>query len=334
MTTKIVILNWNGADHLRRFLPAVIDTTPDDVEIIVADNGSDDESLEILTQQFDGVTILSLDRNYGYAEGYNKALRQIDSDYYVLLNSDVQPNEGWLKPLIHLMNTHHDVAAVAPKILSFSSPGDFEYAGGSGGFIDFLGYPFCRGRILSTIEPDNGQYDDCREVFWASGACMMVRSRIFHELGGFDSKFFAHMEEIDFCWRAQLAGYKIMVEPKSKIYHLGGGTLPNNTPYKIYLNYRNNLAMLYKNLPKRSMPWIMFSRFVLDGASALVFLLQGHVSFVKSVFKAHIDFYKWHDTLCEQRIDIQQKAVSQPEYILNKSIIVSHALGRRRFSDL
>ena len=334
MTTKVVILNWNGSAHLRRFLPSVIASTPENVEIIVADNGSDDDSVEMLTQHFSGITVLALDRNYGYAEGYNRALAAIDSDYYILLNSDVEPAAGWIEPLVHLMNANRDVAAAAPKILSASSPSDFEYAGGSGGFIDFLGYPFCRGRILSTIEPDKGQYDDSREVFWASGACMMVRSRVFHELGGFDGRFFAHMEEIVFCWRAQLAGYRIIVEPQSTVYHLGGGTLPNNTPYKIYLNYRNNLAMLYKNLAPGRMPWIMLSRFLLDGASAAVFLLQGHVSFVKAVFKAHMDFYKWHKELRRQRHEIQDKATSQPRHIMGSSIILHHALGKRRFSDL
>ncbi len=334
MTTKIVILNWNGVEHLRRFLPSVIANTPEDVGIIVADNGSDDDSVDFLSRHFSGITVISLDKNYGYAEGYNRTLKLVDSDYYILLNSDVEPAPGWVTPLVKLMNAHRDVAAAAPKILSVVSPDRFEYAGGSGGFIDYLGYPFCRGRILSLVEKDHGQYDDRREVFWASGACMIVRGKVFHELGGFDGKFFAHMEEIDFCWRALLAGHKIMVEPASKVYHLGGGTLPNNTPYKIYLNYRNNLAMLYKNLAPKGFSITLFVRKLFDGASALAFLLQGRITFVSAIMSAHKDFYKWHKELKVQREEIQKNCVTRPANIFRRSIIVRYMLGEKRFSAL
>ncbi len=262
MEIKIVILNWNGRAHLERFLPSVVSHSTG-ASVVVADNGSDDDSAAFLRKHYPQVELLLLDKNYGYAEGYNRALEQVAADCYVLLNSDVEVEEGWLGPLAKLMASNERIAALAPKILSYDRPGYFEYAGASGGFLDAFGYPFCRGRILDTIEQDDGQYDTSRDVFWASGACMMVRADVFRKLGGFDGDFFAHMEEIDFCWRAQLAGYRIMVEPRSRVFHLGGGTLPNNSPRKLYLNYRNNLSMLYKNLSKRH---VMAAALYEDGA--------------------------------------------------------------------
>ena len=288
---KVVILNWNGRSHLERFLPVLVARTPG-ADIVVADNGSTDDSADFIRARFPQVELLLLDRNYGFAEGYNRALARIEADYCVLLNSDVEVTEGWLAPLVELLERDSAAAAVAPKIRSYANPGKFEYAGAAGGFIDFLGYPFCRGRILDTIESDRGQYDAPREVFWASGACMLVRSEVFRRLGGFDGDFFAHMEEIDFCWRAQLAGYRIRVEPRSTVFHVGGGTLPNNSPQKIYLNFRNNLCMLFKNLSPGTFWPVLFSRMVLDGMAALVFLVQGHPDFFKKVFRAHIDFHR------------------------------------------
>ena len=253
MTTKVVILNWNGAEVLPRFLPSVVAGTPPEVEIVVVDNGSTDGSVELLRRDFPSVRLITLDRNYGFAEGYNRGLDKLritnyelrisQTDYYILLNSDVETPPGWCEPLIEMLVARPDVAAVAPKVLSYAERGAFEYAGASGGFIDALGYPFCRGRILGTVECDAGQYDDAREVFWATGACFACRTDVFHSLGGFDASFFAHQEELDLCWRMWSAGWKIMVEPRSTVYHLGAGTLPPS-PQKLYLNYRNNLAML------------------------------------------------------------------------------------------
>lgn len=249
MRTAIVILNWNGRHHLERFLGSVTAHTAAPTRIIVADNGSTDSSLEFLAERYPQVERLRLDRNYGYAGGYNRALQLVDADCYVLLNSDVEVSEGWLEPLVAMLERDPEVAAVAPKILSYNARDTFEYAGASGGFIDILGYPFCRGRILSHVERDMGQYDTPREVFWASGAAFCCRADIFRRMGGFDADFFAHMEEIDLCWRMQIAGYKVMVEPRSRVYHLGGGTMPNESPNKLYLNYRNNLAMIFKCAP-------------------------------------------------------------------------------------
>ena len=252
MKVKIVILNWNGRAHLERFLPSVV-AHSGEASVVVADNGSNDDSVLFLREHYPQVELLQLDQNYGFAEGYNRALSRIEADCYVLLNSDVEVEEGWLNPLVARLAADEKVAALAPKIISYERKSDFEYAGAAGGFIDCFGYPFCRGRILDTIEKDQGQYDTAREVFWASGACMVVRADLFHKLGGFDGDFFAHMEEIDLCWRMQLAGYRVMVEPRSRVFHLGGGTLPNNSARKLYLNYRNNLSMLFKNLSRRSL---------------------------------------------------------------------------------
>jgi len=247
----------------------------------------------------------------------------------------VEVKEGWLAPLLGLMESEPDVAAVSPKILSYKEPEKFEYAGASGGFIDYLGYPFCRGRILGAIERDHGQYDDRREVFWASGACMAVRADVFKKTGGFDADFFAHMEEIDLCWRIHLAGYKVMVEPASRVYHLGGGTLPNNNPRKIYLNYRNNLAMLYKNLSRRSFIPILLMRMILDGISAMAFVFQGHTDFCRSVFKAHVDFHRWRNDLRAKRTAIQEQRIEpHVKWIYQRSIILRYMAGIRKFGNI
>ena len=337
MQISIVILNWNGRHHLEKFLPFVTahTATGKDTCIVVADNGSTDDSVEFIRTNFPEIKLVLLDKNYGYAEGYNKALEQIDSDLYILMNSDIEPSEGWLPPLRKVMETKPEIAALAPKILSYENRNKFEYAGAAGGFIDYLGYPFCRGRILSKIETDQGQYNDFREVFWASGACFVIRADVFKQLGGFDSDFFAHMEEIDLCWRIQLAGYKVAVEPRSSVFHLGGGTLPNNNPRKIYLNYRNNLAMLYKNVSNRTFIPIMLSRMILDGMSAVVFLLQGHKDFCKEVFRAHMDFHKWRKKLNIKRKKIQdERVVKHVHNIYRKSIIFRYYIGQRKFGHM
>jgi GT2 family glycosyltransferase len=288
----IVILNWNGQHFLERFLPMLIERTPEHrVSLYVADNGSTDGSVSWLREHFPDIPLILFDRNLGYTGGYNKALEQIEAQYFILLNSDVEVTPGWLPPLVQFMDTHPGCGVCMPKILSWSDPARFEYAGACGGYIDRLGFPFCRGRILTSIETDQGQYDHPARIFWASGTCMVVRSDLFRSLKGLDNQFFAHMEEIDFCWRAQWAGYTIAVIPESKILHVGGGTLPNDSPHKLYLNYRNNLLMMYKNLGKAEVLHIIALRLLADHLSAVAYLFQGKWSFTGSVWKAHYHFW-------------------------------------------
>lgn len=291
MDTAVVILNWNGLPMLQAYLPTLVARTQDPgAFIVVADNGSTDGSLDWLQANWPDIRTLRFDKNYGFTGGYNRALREIDADYYVLLNSDVEVSEGWLAPLVGFLEEHPEVGICQPKILSMADRGRFEYAGAAGGFIDRYGYPFCRGRILSHLESDTGQYDEAAECFWATGACMVVRSALYHHLGGLDELFFAHMEEIDFCWRAKLLGYQVWCVPASTVWHVGGGTLPNNSPKKLYFNYRNNLLMLYKNLPERVRWSRIFIRMCLDGASAAIYLLSGKWPFFKAVWRAHRDY--------------------------------------------
>ena len=340
-TTGIVILNWNGEAHLRRFLHSVVENTPSQhVRIVVADNGSTDGSLAWLRSAYPQVEIIEFAENHGFTVGYNLALERVDTDYFLLMNSDVEATPGWLEPLVAVLDRQADVAAVSPKILSCADRSRFEYAGASGGFIDWLGYPFCRGRILSSIEYDNGQYDTPRDTFWTSGACMLIRSEVFRRMGGFDAKFFAHMEEIDLCWRMHLAGYRTMVEPRSTVYHLGGGTLPNNTARKLYLNYRNNLAMLYKNSPGRLRHVTLFLRMFLDAGSALVYFFTGHFDLGRTVFRAHSDYRRWKPELRAQRAElIDSYGLSNRRDILDAnvyrgSIVARYFLGFRRFGEM
>jgi len=262
-----------------------------EAKVIIADNGSTDDSVAFLRAHFPRLRLILFEQNLGYTGGYNRALQQIEAKYYILLNSDIQVEPDWLEPLVSFMESHPLVGACMPKIRSLSQPDHFEYAGACGGFIDRLGYPFCRGRILSHIERDKGQYDTPIEIFWASGACLMIRSQLFHELGGFDERFFAHMEEIDLCWRAQLTGHQVWVIPQSRIFHVGGGTLPNDSPRKLYLNYRNNLWMLHKNLPARGRLYILTFRALLDFLSAFVYLIQGKFALFTAVFRAYRHFW-------------------------------------------
>ncbi len=335
--TAVVILNWNGLKFLKQFLPQVVACTNiADAEVWVADNGSTDGSLPWITDNFPTVKQLAFDKNYGFTGGYNKALQQIDAQYFVLLNSDIDVTPGWLQPLIGLMDTDPTIAACMPKLRAYNDKDKFEYAGAAGGFIDFLGYPFCRGRILNVIEPDKGQYDNLTEVFWATGACMVVRANLFNEVGGLDDDFFAHMEEIDLCWRFKNLGYKIMFVPNSTIYHVGGGTLPNNNPRKLYLNFRNSLFLLYKNLPKGQFRHVLLVRMMLDGLAALVYLLHGQFSFFGAVFKAHRDFYKMLPLMRTKRaaLNKMRKVKIHPQ-MFKRSIVVSHFIRKRRvFSDL
>ncbi|QQS50156.1 MAG: glycosyltransferase family 2 protein [Bacteroidota bacterium] len=289
---SVVILNWNGINFLKKFLPSLIQhTMAPGISLVVADNNSSDQSVEFLVSNYPNIRLIQLDENFGYAGGYNKALEQIESEYFVLLNSDVEVTKNWYQPVLEFMDQHPQVAAAMPKILSYDHTSHFEYAGAAGGYIDRFGFPFCRGRILSNIEEDHGQYDAPIEIFWASGACMFVRSAAYHEAGGLDADFFAHMEEIDLCWRLKRLGYSVFALPVSKVYHVGGGTLPNNNPRKLYFNYRNSLYLLQKNLPRRKLIPILIMRMMLDGASSLVYLSKFSFSFFWAVFRAHVRFY-------------------------------------------
>ena len=331
---KIVILNWNGVDHLRRFLPSVVAAAPEGVEVIVADNGSTDASVAVLGEEFPTVRVLRMDRNYGFAGGYNRALEQVEADYYLLLNSDVETPEGWLQPLTECLDRNPDVAVVAPKLISSEERRMFEYAGASGGYIDLLGYPFCRGRILRTVEEDRGQYDDARDVFWVSGAAFCCRAGVFRALGGFDGDFFAHMEEIDLCWRMQLAGYRVRVVPESRVYHLGGGTLQTDSPSKVFYNHRNNLAMLYKCSSSGQRLLVAVMRPALDLLAALSYLLQGRADNFRAVFRAWRDFFRWHPALAKKRRAIQSSRRSAAKHVYGGSIVLRYLLGGRTFGRL
>jgi len=271
--TAIVILNWNGLDHLKKFLGTVLQySSSDKISVFIADNGSTDGSPEWVEERFNNVKLIRLAKNYGFAEGYNLALNKIDAEYFILLNSDVEVTEGWHQPLITFMDNNPDVASCQPKIRSYNKRDHFEYAGAAGSFIDKFGYTFCRGRIFGDVENDYGQYDTQIDIFWASGACMIIRAEAWHKCGGFDSGFFAHMEEIDLCWRLNKAGYRISYIPESVVYHVGGGSLPYESPFKTYLNFRNSLYLLYKNLPDNRLHYVLFIRKLLDALAAVRFL--------------------------------------------------------------
>lgn len=289
----IVILNWNGKRFLEQFLPSVMRTSYGHFEVIVADNASTDDSVAWLRQTYPAIRIIQLDRNYGFAKGYNEALKQVKADYYILLNSDVEVTPGWLDPMVALLDTNPGVAACQPKILSWHNKTQFEYAGAAGGWMDHLGYPFSRGRIFDVCETDHGQYDESEPIFWASGAALFIRSSIFHEQHGFDEYFFAHMEEIDLCWRIQLSGKEIWATPASVVYHVGGGTLPKGNSRKVFLNFRNNHIMLAKNLPVLRAIWLIPFRFCLDGITALKGLLSGDAGQFAAIIKGHFAFINW-----------------------------------------
>jgi len=289
----IVILNWNGRKFLEQFLPSVIASTYANKKIIVADNASSDDSISFLKKNYPQITIISNPGNEGFARGYNLALQQVTAEYYVLLNSDVEVTPSWIEPIVSLMESDRKIAACQPKLLSHANRTQFEYAGGSGGWIDKLGYPFCRGRVFEVCETDEGQYDAVQPCFWASGAAMFVRAELYQQQGGLDEFFFAHQEEIDLCWRLQLAGYSIYVHPASVVYHVGGGTLPKGNSRKTFLNFRNNLVMLYKNLARPSVFFILFFRMLLDVVAAYKALFAGDGQSFVAIAKAHLHFFKW-----------------------------------------
>lgn len=304
MKTAVVILNYNTRDYLKQFLPPLLDSVKGlDAEVIVADNASADGSSAMMKAEFPEVRLIEFDTNYGFTGGYNRALSAIEAEYFVLINSDIEVPSGWLAPLVNWMDSHPHCGACGPKLLSWKDRGSFEYAGAAGGYIDRFGYPFCRGRIMQKVEKDNGQYDSPENVLWCSGACLLVRSSVWNELGGLDDRFFAHMEEIDLCWRMQLRGWKVTNVPASEVYHIGGGTLSNESPFKLRLNFRNNLLLLENNLPATfkaagsKCPRLrtrmrIIARMILDGASAIVYLLKGKTTFFKAVLKAHKEYRK------------------------------------------
>lgn len=340
----IVILNWNGRAMMERFLPSVLKYSMMDSEsergwkvpheqdmeltseVVVADNGSTDGSVEWLRNSYPKVRLVLLDRNYGFAEGYNRALAEVEADYYVLLNSDVECTPHWIQPVVSMMEREEDCAIAQPKLLMYDRKDTFEYAGAAGGFIDRYGYPFCRGRLFSTLERDRGQYDEECDIFWATGAAMFVKAEVFHALGGLDGKFFAHMEEIDFCWRAKSSGHTVRYCPRSVVYHVGGGTLPKSSPFKTRLNFRNNLCMLYKNLPVSKVQSVIGLRLVLDWVAALKFLAQGHWGEFKAVGDAHKEFRLLRPSLMEKRQQLEHRPVTG---VYSKLLLIEYYLLRR-----
>jgi len=332
MQTAVVILNWNGKKFLEQFLPVLILHSSGQARIVVADNASTDGSVEMVRERFPEVEVILNPSNGGFSTGYNQALRQIEATYYVLLNSDIEVTEGWLTPVIDMMERDPMIGACQPKILSYHERNKFEYAGAAGGFIDKYGYPFCRGRLFTTIEEDHGQYDDEDDIFWASGACMFVRADLYHSLGGLDDDFFAHMEEIDFCWRLHNEGYKVKYCPRSTVYHIGGGTLPKVSWRKTYLNFRNNFFLLYKNLPSHRLFVTFAVRLILDALAAFKFLLEAGFKDFWAVVKAHGSFYASLPRLREKRKTLKRGCT---RLIYQRCIVWDYYLLRKkRFTDL
>lgn len=326
----VVILNYNGAEMLERFLPSVVQNTPE-ARIVVADNGSTDNSVAVVRECFPLVEVVELGANFGYAEGYNRALAAVTADYFVLLNSDVEVTRGWLAPLVECVERDSSVFACQPKILDYKNKTHFEYAGASGGFIDAYGYPFCRGRLFDTVEEDCGQYNDACPVFWATGAALLVRASAFWEAGGFDGRFFAHMEEIDLCWRLLARGGKIMAMPASVVYHVGGATLQKSNPKKTYLNFRNNLLLLYKNLPCGKLQRVLRVRRLLDYVAALKFLFTGNWGDFRAVVRARRDFQRMKNDFAVSRAENMSKTVvAEPEGLFSFSILWQYFFKRRR----
>jgi GT2 family glycosyltransferase len=338
LNTKVavVILNWNGKSFLEKFLPIVIKYSSN-AQIIVADNQSSDDSVSFLKENFPNVRVIINPSNDGFSTGYNLALKQVDSEYYVLLNSDVEVTDNWIGPIISLLDSNKKIAACQPKILDYNHKSKFEYAGASGGFIDKYGYPFCRGRIFNVLEEDKGQYENAEEVFWATGACMVVRAEAFWKVGGFDDDYFAHMEEIDVCWRMKNIGYQIYVQPQSTIYHVGGGTLNKLSPRKTFLNFRNNLITLTKNASPHFLFFKILYRMILDGVAAFKFLFEGSGSHFMAVIKAHFSFYAHLPSTLKKR----NKMRLMPEFndatigVYTKNVVYAHFVkGVKRYSEL
>jgi GT2 family glycosyltransferase len=334
-SVAVVILNWNGQHFLEKFLSSVLASTYTNLQIIVADNDSSDDSISFLQQHFPSVKIIVNDNNEGFAKGYNTALKKVSADYFVLLNSDVEVTPAWIEPIIQLMENDTTIAACQPKILDYKNKTHFEYAGASGGFIDTLGYPFARGRVLEKLEEDKGQYNDAIPCFWATGAAMFVRAGVYMALGGLDEYFFAHQEEIDLCWRMQLSGHKVYVQPASAVYHVGGGTLPKGNSKKTYLNFRNNLIMLWKNTPGKYLILKLPLRFSLDGLAAYKGLFGGDVGYFFAVAKAHIHFGKWILFDRKKSLYVQQPANKNLDGFYPKSMLWQYYVKKKRtFSEI
>ena len=333
--TAVVILNFNGKHYLEKFLPDVVRFS-ENAHIVLADNASTDGSVEFLKNNFPNIKLIVFTQNHGFAQGYNLALQQLDYEYFVLLNSDVQVTDNWLSVMECYMSENLDTAALQPKILSYGNPDFFEYAGACGGFIDFYGYPFCRGRIFDTLEKDAGQYNQITDIMWASGACLMIRAKDFHNAGGFDSRFFAYQEEIDLCWRLKARGKSIVCLPQSVVYHVGSGVLGSDSPFKTFLNFRNNLILLYKNLPENRLKYVLFVRWFLDYLAAFQMIISGKFENAKSVFKARKEFYKIKNDFKQDRTVNLQKTVRFYFTGFYKGFLLwkYYFLRKKKFSEL
>lgn len=333
----VVVLNWNGVEMLRQFLPSVVmHSQGEGIAVCVADNGSTDDSCEVIRQEFPEVRLIQLADNYGFAEGYNRALAQVEAEYVVLLNSDVEVTPHWLDPLVKYMDAHPEVAACQPKLLSFREKTRFEYAGAAGGYIDRYGYPFCRGRLFDVVEEDKGQYDTVCSVLWATGAALFIRLDAYREAGGLDGRFFAHMEEIDLCWRLRNRGWQLVCVPQSVVYHVGAATLKKESPQKTFLNFRNNLLMLYKNLPEKELGYVLRVRFVLDRLAAAVFWLKGEKENARAVMRARKEFRQAQPSFAASRIDNMMKSTDEqiPERVGFSVLLKYYLFGKKRFSQL
>lgn len=337
MKVSVIILNWNGKALMEEFLPSVITNSPPDIaEVVVADNGSTDDSIAMLKEKFPSVRIIILDKNYGFAEGYNKAIAQTEVPYTVLLNSDVEVSSGWLDEPLAILEKDSSIAALQPKICAQRNKAYFEYAGSAGGFMDMYGYPYCRGRILSVVEKDEGQYDMQTDVLWASGACLFIRTDVYKKEGGLDARFFAHQEEIDLCWRLRSRGYRIVCVPQSIVYHVGGATLNTESPHKTFLNFRNNLLMLYKNLPENELKRVFRARFWFDFVAAAKFFLTGHPKNALAVYRARKESKSLRTTYTPIRKENLEKTIVKdiPE-IRRKSLILDFYLkGQKTYTSL
>ncbi|MDM9631648.1 glycosyltransferase family 2 protein [Robiginitalea aurantiaca] len=328
-SVAIVILNWNGKALLERFLPSVV-TYSGEAQIVVADNASTDDSVSFVNQKYPEIQVVVNEENYGFAGGYNKALEHVDADLYCLLNSDVEVTPGWLEPIFSLFQKRPDIGIVQPKIKDLNKPTHFEYAGAAGGFLDLFGYPFCRGRIFQTLEADNGQYNDTREIFWATGACMFIKRELFRELGGFDPDYFAHQEEVDLCWRAHNQGYQVLYAGASEVFHMGGSTLSNMNPKKTFLNFRNSLYSITKNLPKRKAFPIVFSRLLLDAVAALRFVFQFKIRHAWAILRAHLSYYRHLPKTLRKR----ERKQFVEKYAVTTSIVWSYYVSRIKTFDI
>tara|TARA_B110000908_G_C10250129_1_gene451478 strand:- start:280 stop:1278 length:999 start_codon:yes stop_codon:yes gene_type:complete len=331
LKTAIIILNWNGQKLLEQFLPSVVNFSSELAEIYIADNASTDSSIKFVNKFYPSIKIIENTTNEGYAKGYNDALAAVDADIYCLLNSDVEVTKDWLKPILEVFKKEEKTAIIQPKLLDFKDKTKFEYAGGAGGFLDIYGYPYCRGRVFNDLETDNGQFNDVSDIFWASGACLFIRSKIYHQLDGLDEDYFAHQEEIDLCWRTQNIGYKVKYVGTSTVFHLGGATLQETNPQKTYLNFRNSLLNVVKNVPKKWFLFVVFSRLILDGIAGIKFLIELRPVHTFAILRAHISFYKNFFKFLAKRKKLQKNQ----DYNLHTSIVWQYfILGRKKFKDL